>query len=578
MISIEKLMQNLEQCRDTNITLPNMNDSSESIFIQKTAIDIRREELESLDTVITQLNEANYTMDKELEEVSASNSLSIAMSISDGNSNGDGRGKNKFVTPENAVPSKSLIIYTENETAPLPEIILNLFNLASVDSANWYIYGVKNPESLYKSFLLLTKMDFIIKNKNEKKNEVATFKREMAMQYETFYKSLNYRKLRFPHYEMVHNLTSVDNYAEYDAIKYMVDYSMCNLIILDIVGEKYLDIKYTPHSLGNSNGNGNGNNSSANGYGIIIKYSNNTYLPLMNSSGTHLFNSSILNIISRHFERIVLDKFKETLPVENATTNANTNANTNLNNNNEDYIDIPNLDNTLNINNLESIDDETLDLKEGGDILNCETISVFYNNTISSKIDNSKNYEPIIKTGSMSFAIEDMIDIEEQEDTPIGEMPITKTNSKNVEISIPKDNQIVVNKVGEEVAEQVANVPQDAFAELMNKIPMKGKAKKISPKSAKVVEKTTLESLLNTVKTNTTVLGNTIGNNIGNEKSDKSDIDELQPIGKYNLVELQMLARFHKIDTQKEGSSGKKINKTKGEMYEEIQEKQNRKK
>jgi hypothetical protein len=58
-------------------------------------------------------------------------------------------------------------------------------------------------------------MDFIIKNKTEKKNEVATFKREMAMQYETFYKSLNYRKLRFPHYEMVHNLTSVDNYAEY---------------------------------------------------------------------------------------------------------------------------------------------------------------------------------------------------------------------------------------------------------------------------------------------------------------------------------------------------------------------------
>lgn len=581
MISIEKLMQNLEQCRDTNITLPNMNDSPESIFIQKTAIDIRREELESLDIVITQLNEANYTMDKELEEVSASNSLSIAMSISDGNSNGDGRGKNKFVTPENAVPSKSLIIYTENETAPLPEIILNLFNLASVDSANWYIYGVKNPESLYKSFLLLTKMDFIIKNKNEKKNEVATFKREMAMQYETFYKSLNYRKLRFPHYEMVHNLTSVDNYAEYDAIKYMVDYSMCNLIILDIVGEKYLDIKYTPHSLlGNSNGNVN--NSSTNGYGMIIKYSNNTYLPLMNSSGTHLFNSSILNIISRHFERMVLDKFKETPPVENANANANANANSNGNvNNNDDDIDITNLDNTIDIDNLESIDDGTLDLKEGGDILNCETISVFYNNTISSKIDNSKNYEPIIKAGSMSFAIEDMIEIEEQEDTQIGDSHVIQNDSRNVEISIPKDNQIVVNKV-----------PQDAFAELMNKIPMKGKAKKLSPKSAKVVEKTNLESLLNTVKTNTllpntTVLGNTIGNNIGNtavnsnvegkEKSDKSDIDELKPIGKYNLVELQMLARFHKIDTQKEGSSGKKINKTKGEMYEEIQEKQNRK-
>jgi len=287
----------------------------------------------------------------------------------------------------------------------------------------------------------------------------------------------------------------------------------------------------------------------------------------MNSSGTHLFKSSILDIISRHFERIVLDKFKETLPVENANTNTNSNTNANANENNADYIDIPNLDNTLDItlDNLESIDDETLDLKESGDILNCETISVFYNNTISSKVDNSKNYEPIIKAGSISFAIEDMIEIEEQEDTPIGDSHVIQNDSRNVEISIPKDNQIVVNKVGEQVAEQVNNVPQDAFAELMNKIPMKGKAKKISPKSSKVVENT-LESLL----TNTTVLGNV-------ECNEKSDVDELKPIGKYNLVELQMLARFHKIDTQKEGSSGKKINKTKGEMYEEIQQKQSRK-
>ena len=549
MISIEKLMQNLEQCRDTNITLPNMNDSPESIFIQKTAIDIRREELESLDTVITELNEANYTMDKELDEITTSNSMSI--SISDGNC--DIRCNNKFITPEHTVPSKSLIVYTENETAPLPEIILNLFNLTNVDSTNWYIYGVKNPESLYKSFMLLTKMNFIIKNKNEKKNEVATFKREMAMQYETFYKSLNYRKLRFPHYEMVHNLTSVDNYAEYDAIKYMVDYSMYNLIILDIVGEKYLDIKYTSHSL-------IGNSDTTNGYGIIIKYSNNTYLPIMNSNGTHLFNSNILNTISKHFERIVLNKFKET------SANANANANANL-----DDIDNDNDNDIDSLDNPELIEDETLKSNENGDILNCETISVFYNNTISNKINNSKNCESIIKSGNISFALEDMIEIEEQEDSPIGETQITKTksinDSRNIEINIPRDSK---------VAKQINNVPQDAFAELMTKIPMKGTAKKISPKSTKTEEKTTPELL-----PNTNVAGNTLGNNFNNNTNEcntKLDIDELKPIGKYNLVELQMFARFHKINTQKTGSSGKKINKTKGEMYEEIQTQQNMKK
>ena len=162
-----------------------------------------------------------------------------------------------------------------------------------------------------------------------------------------------------------------------------------------------------------------------------------------------------------------------------------------------------------------------------------------------------------------------MIDIEEQEDIPIDDFLTAKTDYRDVEISIPKDNQIVVNKVENKVVNKIDMAPQDAFAELMNKIPMKGKMKKISPKSSKAIEKTTLETLLNT---------NIAGNVIGNEKTEKSDVDELKPIGKYNLVDLQILARFHKIDTQKEGSSGKKINKTKGEMYEEILEKQNRKK
>ena len=68
----------------------------------------------------------------------------------------------------------------------MPEIILEVFKQAKLDNSDWYIYGLKNPESFYKSFLLLSKLDFIIKNKTEKKNDVATFKREMALQYETF--------------------------------------------------------------------------------------------------------------------------------------------------------------------------------------------------------------------------------------------------------------------------------------------------------------------------------------------------------------------------------------------------------
>jgi len=565
MISIEKLMQNLTQCKDTNITLPSMNDNDDSKFVQKTAILIRRDELESLDTVITQLNEANYTMDKELEDLRGDNL------DKDSELRGD---RNKSVNQE--ISSKSLIVYTENETAPLPEIILNIFTLSNIDSNEWYIYGVKNPESFYKSFMLLTKMDFIIKNKNEKKNEVATFKREMAMQYETFYKSLNYRKMRFPHYEMVHNLTSVDNYAEYDAVKYTVDYSMTNLIILDIIGKKYLDVRYTPHTLLGNAAIETSNTTAE--YVVIIKYANNTYLPLMRSSGNHKITDIFLGIISKDFERITLDKFKEN--EDKGATNDN--GNNNANNNGLDGDGINSVDGVDGVDG-DGDGDGNECMNDVGDILNCDTISVFYNNTVSPNIEQLSNkYNPIIKTGSISFAIEDMVDIEEQEDAPIGETGVNinkPANIKNIAISVPKDNSIIVNHLDNGLSTDNPD-NTDAFSELMSKIPMKGKAKTkiISPKSkststktGKIIEKkeNTLETLLSTVATNTIA-------NADTSKKATPDEEELKPVAKYTLLDLQMLAKLYKIDTQKPGSSGKKINKTKSEMYEEIQDKMNK--
>jgi hypothetical protein len=572
MISIEKLMQNLTQCKDTNILLPSMNDDENNKFIQKTAIDIRKEELELLDTVITQLNEANYTMDNEIKDLQSNNRLQPNI---DTRINRENQNDNLGV-----VPSKSLIVYTENETAPLPEIILNLFNLAGLSVDDWYIYGVKNPESIYKSFMLLTKMDFIIKNKNEKKNEVATFKREMAIQYETFYKTLEYRKLRFPHFEMVHKLTDIDNYAEYDAIKYMVDYSMTNIIILDIVNEKYLDIKYTNHNL-----HQNINYTNSNEYVIIIKYANNTYLPLMNSNIGHKFNSSILEIINKHFERIVIEKYKELNTINNSNENPI-----------EIPIEIPIIDNIIEYGIEDAILEDNiitnpLEFNEPGDILNCDTVSVFYNNIISSKIDEIKNYEPIIKTGTLTFAIEDMIDIEEQEDTlsnttqpklEIIQQQINNNNTKNnnntnnfqeknikkIVINEPIQPSILVNHLDSQSSQSI-----DAFTDLMNKIPMKGKTKVIINSKEKELNPknnlTTLETLLNTVSTSS--IANTksiiINSNNNNNK------EELKPIGKYNLLELQMLAKLYKIDTRKQGSAGKMINKTKQEIYDEIQKK-----
>ena len=500
MISIDKIVQQLQQCRDTSITLPASNDS---IFVQKTAIEIRKLELELLNNNFELLNEANYTMDNELvklnENLNSNDSLKKTRQSNTYN--------NTTCTNQEQIPNKSLIIYMENETANLPEILLTLLNsfknVINIKPSEWYIYGVKNPESFYKSFLLLSKIDFIIKNRTEMKNEVATFKREMAMKYEDYYKTLNYRKLKFKHNEMVHNLTSIDNYTEFDVLQFTADYNKLNYIILDIVNEKYIDIEYSNFI------------SNTFDFIIIIKYAANTYLPLMNSNGKHYFDRKIIDIISKHFERIVLDTFKEPRMISGNNDNSNSEDTIeNLNNPNE--CEGHNL-----IYNIEDAFKSDLDTS-----LYSITLDSIITDTFISKITNP---------------IEDMIEIEEQEYEPM----TMKNNTSKSNV-----NNTSINNL-----QNLPVVKVDDFSSLLSKIPM-SKPKPVSSKS-----KTTKNNTID--KTDA----------ISGDNSGKTDMEELKPLAKYNLVDLQMMSKFYKVDTQKMGTSGKKINKLKAELYDEIKEK-----
>ena len=500
MISIQKLMQNLMQCRDSNLALPKLNDVEDNPHLQKTAIDLRRMELEKVEEVFTQLNESNFTMDKELEELNHR----LTGSSSTGNTSHSRDNAIAMV-----IPPEALIIYVENETVPLPEVILNLLASVGFSQEEWYIYGVKNPESFYKSFLLLTQLDFIIKNKTEKKNEVSTFKREMALHYETFYKTLEYRKLRLPHHDMIHKLTSMDNYCGYDAIRFLCDYCRVNIIILDILEKKYLDVLFTPNMLVPSVVK---KTHSASEYIIIIKYANETYLPLMNSGGSHVFPTAALDCIARNYERVVVDKFKEPETVSSDKLEVNQNADGTA----EEYSNAALGDaNELNLEDIEEPIESNLE--ETGNFLDSKTVSVFFNNTVPPP-DKQINMNPIIKAGAFSMAIEDMIEISEV--PPVRPVP-------------------------------------DAFETLLDKIPIS---------ASKPAEKNTKRKSPKTDKTKTTTLEPAAPAAAPVE-------EELKPIKSYNLVDLQMLARLHKIDTQKEGKAGKKVNKTKEEMYSEIKDK-----
>ena len=520
MISLEKIIQQLQQTKDCNIKLPQINNK----YSQLTAQELRKTELELLNTNFSLLNEANYTMDSEFEKINKENE-SIKTTLEDLSKSSK--------LKESTISNKALIIYSENEAiSQLPEIILSLINDYNnynvqiksdntIDKDLLYIYGIKNPDSFYKSFLLLSKLDFIIKNKSEQKNEISTFKREMAIEYETFYKNLNYRKLRFVKVNMIHNLTELDNYTDYDLFQYICDYTKNNLIILDIINEKYCDIHYNK-KIEDTN---EINNSK---FLIIIKYDANTFLPLMYSSGNHYFESTILTIISKTYERIVFNKFKE-LSVY-IKEQMNSKENNSDNSDNEDELTSHAKINNKMCNKIYNIDDiEDVDnIMESNTLLNIEEA---FNNSIKLHYENNEtNLSNLIN-------IETMIEVLE-EDT------INKSNEKTVKHS-----------------------SKDSFDLLMNTIPTTQNNKLVKTKVKKADTSTSTSSSTST-KTSTL---DSKKKNEEEAKSKEKEKAELLPIGKYTLTDLQRFALFYKIDKQKMGTAGKKINKLKAELYEEIE-------
>ena len=367
----------------------------------------------------------------------------------------------------------------------------------------------------------------------------------MAIEYETFYKKLNYRKLRFIKGNMINNLTEVDNYTDYDLFQYICDYTKNNLIILDIINEKYCDINYNKN-IEYTNNNTENNNTK---FLIIIKYNANTFLPLMYSSGNHYFQSTILNTISKTYERMIFNKFKElSVYMKEQINNEINNQNTNNEEINSDIEDIDENEQTNNskIYNIDDIEDVD-NIIEQNSILNIEEA---FNNSIKLQCETLKNNDNNLAN---LINIETMIEVEEVE---VEETINTSSNKNNKQ----NDNSSNDNSSND-------NSSNDNFEKLMNTIPTKQSNKIIKTKSKIDIKKV---DKLNTIESNKNEKQNTtITNN-------KEDLLPLLPISKYTLSDLHRFALFYKIDKQKMGSAGKKINKLKAELYEEIETAKNK--
>lgn len=304
MISLQVLQSNISKCQsNTRLSLPNQNRD----FVQNTAYDFKVKQLKHSAGANNLINQMpDYTMQKEIDKLQ---------------DNMDNNEMDNPVVSESYIPNKSLILITENSTIDLPETLLDIFGLTGICQEDYYLYGVRNPDSFYNSILLQLKNSFILGKKNDKRNDVSTFKNEIVIKFDAFYKKLEYKKYGVVRTKFLSSILNEDNYVNYDVLLYLADYFQINLVIVDVVDMKYCNIKYENSDLSEFNQTdisrqeiGFDNYNLEHGSDkclMIIKYEGDTYLPIMCKTGNHFADSNVVETLEEQdYTPIYDDKFK----------------------------------------------------------------------------------------------------------------------------------------------------------------------------------------------------------------------------------------------------------------------------
>lgn len=304
MISLQVLQNNISKCpANTKLSLPDQSRD----FVQKPAYDFKVKKLKHSVGVNKLLNQIpDYTMQKEIDKLQ--NNID----------NNDMENENIV---NNLVPNSSLILITENSTIDLPETILDLFGMTGICQEDYYIYGVRNPDSFYNSLLLQLKNSFILGKKNDKRNNVSTFKNEIVIKFDAFYKQLKYKSYGIVRTKFLNNILNTDNYVNYDVLLYLADYLQINLLVVDIIDMKYCNINYQKTQLSSFNQDPLAKQEiDFDNYNLehnhdkclmIIKYDGDTYLPIMCKTGYHYIDSSIIQTLEdQNYSQIYSEEFK----------------------------------------------------------------------------------------------------------------------------------------------------------------------------------------------------------------------------------------------------------------------------
>ncbi len=305
MISQENLTQYLSNTNFKKIILPHSDK-----FTQKDYYAVKKQEMDTAIEQITHLDKltniggviTNFQADltnkyKELMKTDAQQGV-----LCEGTSD---------LTKAKRVDYETYLSYNENEMIPAPSLITNILKKNDLfTGGKIMLYGNKNPESYFKSMLVLGAPDFMIKSKYERTAEICRIKKEVAFAVQNLFHTNKYNllgngnagRLGFNRDKMVKNLLNQENYVDSPTFQVCADFMKKNTIIFDIAKKCFQLYITGPFDKLLTGTVDLVSHLRTLDWSMIIMY-NNAYLPVFCVDTHHLFKGEyIINKLMTEYE------------------------------------------------------------------------------------------------------------------------------------------------------------------------------------------------------------------------------------------------------------------------------------
>jgi hypothetical protein len=140
--------------------------------------------------------------------------------------------------------------FTENELLGLPEVVQRIVKQDAGKTLDRVkIYGFKNPESFYKSLILVRTPEFATQTKFNRTQTIMKFKRELAFGANEIHRSHGYHRLLDPVFKLdqiVRNLIDRETYVDNGICQLACDFVKRSIIVFDVIGKKYSVFRHRP--------------------------------------------------------------------------------------------------------------------------------------------------------------------------------------------------------------------------------------------------------------------------------------------------------------------------------------------